>query len=451
MGNLVLHALTVYPCSKQDAPANESLERIRREERGQCPNCSIQTHEKKFISPLRGSILVPLTNEDVKKGRCLECYPPKLELVVKAEFMNEDAADDSIIYLDPSRVHPLPPPTAPPLRITQAEYVSNLLPSTEQEEKNSFNIIDDGAIKTPPELRSSDQNSEARYPFKLCDTARSTKEDDAYDEFSVYMSRLQHSLPSMSFQKVIKVEDTDTSNLSLSVEQYEYESNSTNSAPEDDSLVKVVTQAPSELCNSGHRNENTSSSHEEDFDATISIQESVSSVDNIGHSSHCNRQDTSDSSNHTPRTSGAETTVDFSSPSVEQDEKNSINTTAEDDDLIFDLIESDSHTEVSPESSHSDNIVSSLNEIVQDTSDFSVRRDIVPSNPEMKIPEPLFKQRNVKVKDNDTINLSPRPRHCAAMKLLEKTMTRSLMLTNMTQTRAVKIACRPIKIILSSQ
>jgi hypothetical protein len=107
MGNLVLHALSVYPCTKQEAPANQSLGRIRREERGQCPNCGIQTYEKKTISLLR-SVWVPLTNDDVKKGRCLECFPPRLEVLAKAEIMDEDEGG-SIIYFDPSRVQPLPP------------------------------------------------------------------------------------------------------------------------------------------------------------------------------------------------------------------------------------------------------------------------------------------------------------------------------------------------------
>jgi hypothetical protein len=41
--------------------------------------------------------LIPLTNEDVKKGRCSECHPPKLELVAKAEFMNEEGAVGSLV------------------------------------------------------------------------------------------------------------------------------------------------------------------------------------------------------------------------------------------------------------------------------------------------------------------------------------------------------------------
>lgn len=161
MGNLVLHALSVYPCTKQEAPANQSLGRIRREERGQCPNCEIQTYEKKTISLLR-SVWVPLTNDDVKKGRCLECFPPRLEVLAKAELMNENEGG-SIIYLDPSRVQPLPPPTAPPSRIVEAEYVSCFTPSTEQEEKNSIegDLDYNGVIEVPPEVCSAGQRSES--------------------------------------------------------------------------------------------------------------------------------------------------------------------------------------------------------------------------------------------------------------------------------------------------
>mmetsp|Transcript_31831 Transcript_31831/g.57624 ORF Transcript_31831/g.57624 Transcript_31831/m.57624 type:complete len:143 (-) Transcript_31831:7-435(-) len=43
-------------------------------EKGQCPKCGLQTHKLRS-SLIRGKKSIPLTNDNVLSGRCLDCNP----------------------------------------------------------------------------------------------------------------------------------------------------------------------------------------------------------------------------------------------------------------------------------------------------------------------------------------------------------------------------------------
>jgi hypothetical protein len=295
--------------------------------------------------------------------------------------------------------------TAPPSRIVEAEYVSCFTPSTEQEEENSIegDLDYNGVIEVPPEVCSAGQRSESSSDtFGICGTNESTN-NDAYDDFISYLGRIQHSLPLFSFQKVVKVEDT------------------CNSSP---SIKEDVS--PMEDCPEFDKSETSPSQREDNFNTTISIHESMSSLDEIDCSSYDTQKATSRSSNPTSRTfdSNAEVITDLS-PSMEQDEKRSIDTNVEDDGLAIGLKEYGSQAEVPTgstnerqansngnSSSHKDIIVSSADEIVdssygteQDTPNARLHPDFIPLNPTV----PLFNQRNAKAEE--TAELSSSPKH----------------------------------------
>lgn len=68
---------------------------------GRCPNCRIYTHEH------RGLRLVPLTNTDVYKGRCLVCHPMKIE-AANLSLVNGSAEQARIIRTRTTRGRPFP-------------------------------------------------------------------------------------------------------------------------------------------------------------------------------------------------------------------------------------------------------------------------------------------------------------------------------------------------------
>jgi hypothetical protein len=74
------------------APANEYELKIDREKHGRCANCGLQTHEVKQGLFFIGTILEPITNDIVLKGRCLVCNPVNSVGVSKAEVEDADEA-----------------------------------------------------------------------------------------------------------------------------------------------------------------------------------------------------------------------------------------------------------------------------------------------------------------------------------------------------------------------
>ena len=86
-------------------PVNDTNLKLDREKHGRCANCGLQTHEVKRGLFFIGTVLEPITNDIILRGRCLVCNPVNSTGVSKAGVEDADEAvpidhDVNITILD---------------------------------------------------------------------------------------------------------------------------------------------------------------------------------------------------------------------------------------------------------------------------------------------------------------------------------------------------------------
>lgn len=99
-------------------PPNEFVLWIDREKHGRCATCGLQTHEVKQGLFYVGSVLVPLTNDTVMRGRCLACKPLETAVI-------EDADSPSPVLDNNIRIS-IPGPVAEDLESTGWTFKSKM-------------------------------------------------------------------------------------------------------------------------------------------------------------------------------------------------------------------------------------------------------------------------------------------------------------------------------------
>lgn len=99
-----------------EAPDTEYTLKKEREKNGQCPDCGIQTYKIKHVM-FSGEAKIPITNDKVISGRCLECKP----LRSSAFPIKLPGLGDSDSVIDPDEPLCIEIPT-----LTNADTVSSM-------------------------------------------------------------------------------------------------------------------------------------------------------------------------------------------------------------------------------------------------------------------------------------------------------------------------------------